>query len=92
LRRKALLATVLALACGAAAAVAASASRDPDRAALSEAFQRMVGGLGLGPAVDLARCAHDFDPRLDPACPGDFEPLPGAARFCPHHPPMLPLR
>jgi len=48
-------------------------------------FQRLTGGLGLGTATDLDRCAAEFDPRLDPACAWRLEPLPGASLFCPSH-------
>ena len=50
-----------------------------------EEFQRLVGGLGLGPAVDLSRCDFSFDPRLCHGCPEDLGPIPGGAYFCPHH-------
>ena len=90
--RRALLIATSSLALAAAVAVAASAPRDPERAAASVEFQHLVGGLGLGRATDLDRCAHEFDPRLDPRCPGDFDPTPGGAAFCPHHPPWPPRR
>jgi hypothetical protein len=48
-------------------------------------FQTLVGGLGMGPAVDLSRCAFSFDPRLCPDCPLNHEPVPGAACFCRQH-------
>jgi hypothetical protein len=48
-------------------------------------FQRLVGGLGFGPALDLRRCAFSFDPRLCPGCQEDLGPIPGGAYFCPHH-------
>jgi hypothetical protein len=51
----------------------------------AEAFQRLVGGLGFGPAVDLSRCAFSFDPRLCSSCPEDGGPIPGGAYFCPQH-------
>jgi hypothetical protein len=51
----------------------------------AEAFQRLVGGLGFGPAVDLSRCAFSFDPRLCDSCPADGEPIPGGVYFCPRH-------
>ena len=51
----------------------------------SEEFQRTVGGLGCGPAVDLSRCAFSFDPRLCDDCPLNHEPVPGAVYFCPQH-------
>ena len=51
----------------------------------SQEFQRLVGGLGLGPATDLARCPFSFDPRLGDACQADQRPIAGGAYFCPHH-------
>jgi hypothetical protein len=51
----------------------------------AEEFQRLVGGLGFGPAVDLARCAFSFDPRLCSGCPQDLGPIPGGVYFCPQH-------
>jgi hypothetical protein len=51
----------------------------------SRDFQRLVGGLGLGPAVDLSRCPSSFDPRLGRCCRGAYYPIPGGKCFCPHH-------
>jgi hypothetical protein len=51
----------------------------------AEEFQHLVGGLGLGPAVDLSRCAFSFDPRLCPDCPLNHAPVPGGVYFCPQH-------
>jgi hypothetical protein len=48
-------------------------------------FQQLVGGLGMGPAIDLSRCARSLDPRLYPDCPLNHEPVPGGACFCPQH-------
>jgi hypothetical protein len=50
-----------------------------------EAFQRLVGGLGFGPAVDLSDCAFGFDPRLDGSCALERGPVPGGGYFCPRH-------
>lgn len=83
MRRRApevLLAVVAALACLAAALVA-GAPGVPDAAP----FQRLVGGLGLGPAVDLSRCAAEYDARLACSCSLRHEPSPGACVFCPSH-------
>jgi hypothetical protein len=78
-----LLALILALAAGAAAVlVADSAAGREERAA---DFQRLVGGLGFGPAAELSRCAFSFDPRLCPGCPQDLGPIPAGAAFCPYH-------
>jgi hypothetical protein len=83
---EALALAVLALAFGAAGAVASSASRRPEDAARSRRFQEAVGGLGLGPTVDLSRCEADFDPRVGHVCPGRHEPTPAGGAYCPHHP------
>ncbi len=50
----------------------------------SAEFQRLVGGLGCGPSVELETCAHDVDPRLG-ACAWDVGPLPGGGCYCPRH-------
>jgi hypothetical protein len=51
----------------------------------AEELQKLVGGLGCGPAVDLSRCAFSFDPRLCPDCPLNQAPVPGAIYFCSQH-------
>ena len=51
----------------------------------TESFQRLVGGLGFGPATNLSECAFGFDPRLDGACAATCGPIPGGACFCPRH-------
>jgi hypothetical protein len=48
-------------------------------------FQHLVGGLGCGPALDLARCPFAFDPRLAGVCQDEGGPVPGGACFCPYH-------
>ena len=79
------LAVILGLAAAAAAALALG-SRPPARQEeQAREFHRLVGGLGFGPAVDPARCAFSFDPRLCPACPNGCGPVPGGMFFCPHH-------
>jgi hypothetical protein len=65
--------------------VAADGLFQAERDQRNEEFQRLVGGLGLGPAVDLSRCAFSFDPRLCPDCPLNREPVPGGVYFCPQH-------
>ncbi len=75
------------LALVAAAGVALTVAARPPAGQVERAaeFQRLVGGLGFGPAVDLERCAFGFDPRLCPACPNDGGPIPGGMFFCPYH-------
>jgi hypothetical protein len=80
-----LLTAVLALACGAAAVLVADAAARSGRERKSEEFQRLVGGLGFGPALDLSRCAFGFDPRVCGRCPEETGPIPAGAYFCPHH-------
>src|SRR6478736_1988278 len=87
---------LLALAAAAGLVLAFGARPTAGEARRAEEFQRLVGGLGFGPAQDLSRCAFSFDPRLDPACPNDCGPIPGGVFFCPYHassivdPPPLP--
>ena len=68
----------------AALAVVDASRRDDDRAGRDQEFQRLVGGLGMGPAIDLGDCMPDFDPRLGAPCSRNLDPIPGAAGFCPH--------
>jgi len=72
--RALLLAAAVALPATAAAMLTASAS--PAIHGGRASFQREVGGLGLGPAVDLSRCACGFDPRVESGCALGLEPVP----------------
>jgi hypothetical protein len=83
MRPNIVLAGILALTLTAGIIVALE-NRDRARAE-SQDFQRLVGGLGFGPALDLARCPNSFDPRLCPHCPADLGPVPGGGGFCPQH-------
>ncbi len=51
----------------------------------AEEFQRLAGGVGWGPALDLSGCAFSFDPRLDGSCGEDCGAIPGGSCFCPRH-------
>lgn len=51
----------------------------------NEEFQRLVGGLGFGPAISVKRCEQGFDPRLCPCCTHAVGPIPGGAVLCPYH-------
>jgi hypothetical protein len=51
----------------------------------AESFQRLVGGLGFGPTLDLSGCAFGFDPRLDGSCAEERGPIPGGSYFCTRH-------
>jgi hypothetical protein len=84
-RRLALLLALAVVIPGAAGALLASASVARERTGQDEAFQRLVGGLGLGPAVDLSRCAGGFDPRVETSCTFRHEPVPCGSIFCPSH-------
>jgi hypothetical protein len=68
----------------AAAGVLLVASGAP-RADEAAEFQGLVGGLGLGAAVDLSRCAAAFDPRDGNACSFRHDPVPLGSLFCPAH-------
>ena len=80
-----ILAAIVGLASVAMVLVVVDAGAKPAQAERSAEFQRLVGGLGFGPALDLSSCPNSFDPRLDDGCEADLEPLPGGARFCPQH-------
>lgn len=67
------------------AAVAVLVAEDRTGGGRSEEFQRLVGGLGFGPAVDLSGCAFGLDPRLEGTCSEEVGPVPGGACFCPRH-------
>ncbi len=70
----------------AAGAVLAFGARPPAGVQRRAAeFQRLTGGLGFGPALDLAKSEFSFDPRLSPACSYDVGPVPGAVFLCPYH-------
>jgi hypothetical protein len=55
------------------------------RAKHNEAFQRLTGGIGFGPALDLSTCTFAFDPRLDGECSQQCGPIAGGGCFCPRH-------
>jgi hypothetical protein len=76
---------IMAMTVAAAAILIAEVLPQPQHQERSEEFQRLVGGLGFGPAVDLSGCVYTFDPRLGDGCSYDLGPIPGGADFCPHH-------
>jgi hypothetical protein len=76
---------VLALGIAAGLALLAGARSSSRQEQRSEEFQRLVGGLGLGPALDLSRCPFCFDPRVSFCCKQECGPVPGGIDFCPHH-------
>ena|SRR5438132_2963378 len=80
-----LLVLILGATVAAGAVVGLDARPAHTQEAQARAFHRLVGGLGFGPAVDLARCEFAFDPRLCPACSEDIGPIPGGMFFCPYH-------
>jgi hypothetical protein len=55
------------------------------RAGRAEGFQRAVGGLGFGAALEVSPCAFGFDPRLQRSCDQNTGPIPGGSCFCPRH-------
>jgi hypothetical protein len=48
-------------------------------------FQRILGGLGLGPEREMSRCGFSFDPRVCNNCHHAFSSFPGCAWLCPYH-------
>lgn len=72
-------------AAAAAAAIGLAVLNQPQTSSRAAEFQRLVGGLGLGPATDLSGCEAAFDHRLCPHCAWEDGPVPGGRTFCPHH-------
>jgi hypothetical protein len=90
-----LLAGLLALIIAAALVLTLEGSYQHQHTERSEEFQRLIGGLGFGPSLDLSHGEFRFDPRLADHPTHDAGPLPGAARFDPergrsifYYPPM----
>jgi len=73
------------LCAGTAAAVASSLRENKDSRTRQQDFQRLVGGLGTGPTVDLSGCPFSFDARLADSCRYDRGPIAGGAFFCREH-------
>src|SRR5207302_1769272 len=59
-RSRGLLLALLLLVAASAAALAAEGHAEQACAARAEDFQRLVGGLGFGPATDLGGCPFGF--------------------------------
>lgn len=79
-------ASVLALIAIGGGCAGADLSREcPHTKGLSLAYQRAVGGLGLGPAQSLGTCPAAFDARLARTCASDVGRFPGGASFCIGH-------
>jgi hypothetical protein len=79
-----LLALIGLLAAGAGAVLVHDAVLPEPPSAVRD-YHRLVGGLGLGPAIDIQPCAFSFDPRLCRCCPNDVGPIPCGRVFCPYH-------
>jgi hypothetical protein len=73
---------LLLLLSGAAGAVLVVESRRGDELpAHAASFQRLVGGLGFGPALQWSACTSDLDPRLEDGCALDYGPIAGGGYF-----------
>jgi hypothetical protein len=84
-RRSILLALLLFLAGSAVVILVREEHSRLNRSVRGEEFQRLLGGIGFGPAVNLSECAFGFDPRLDCTCSQAHGAIPGGACFCPRH-------
>ncbi len=76
---------LLLLSMSAATAVVWSLGNHNVGRARNQEFQRLVGGLGTGPAVDLSSCPFSFDARLANGCRSDQGPIPGGVSYCREH-------
>jgi hypothetical protein len=73
---------LLLLLSGAAGAVLVLENRRGDELpARAASFQRLVGGLGFGPALSFSDGASDLDPRLEEGVSMDFGPIVGGGCF-----------
>jgi hypothetical protein len=76
----------ISLLCASTAVTMASSFREiGDSRTRQQDFQRLVGGLGTGPTVDLSGCPFSFDARLADSCRYDRGPIPGGEFFCREH-------
>lgn len=82
-RSSALFVALLLLAATAGVILTAEERAAQRRQAHDEAFQRLVGGLGFGPSLDLSDGDFSFDPRLDDSHAAESGPIPGGACFRP---------
>lgn len=80
-----LFATLLSLVIGAGGVIIADMRQQQRPPEKERDFQRLVHGLGFGPALDLSQCEFSLDPRLSGHCPEDLGPIPGGVHFCPLH-------
>jgi hypothetical protein len=64
--------------------LAEDAARQARRRERAEEFQRLVGGLGFGPATVLGRAPFRFDPRLGRGDIADLDPGPDGVGLAPH--------
>jgi hypothetical protein len=55
------------------------------RSADVEAFERLMGGLGMGASCAIYWDFSTFDPRLEPDCTCSLWPVPGGYLFSPEH-------
>jgi hypothetical protein len=76
---------LLLLGCASVAVLAVEKRLQRGHAEQAAEFQRLVCGLGFGPALDLSGCPFGYDPRLDGSCAQEYAPLPGGSCFCPRH-------
>jgi hypothetical protein len=79
------LAAAALLAAGAVVVCVATAPRAAGGSPAGDDLQRLVGGLGTGPALTLSPCAAGFDPRVGTSCDARHDLLPGAGALCPRH-------
>jgi hypothetical protein len=80
-----LLAAILALALVAIVFIAWDTCVTNQHAERGREFQRLVRGLGLGPAVTLSPCEFSFDARVFPDWRTAHHPIACGEFFCPGH-------
>jgi hypothetical protein len=80
-----LLVTIVVISAGAALAVVVDLRAGTKRAHVSQEFQSLLGGLGMGCHADLAHCSWQFDPRLMGDDDAPLDVVLGAGDYNPWH-------
>jgi hypothetical protein len=65
----------------ASGAILITEARLQARPTCAEDFQRLLGGVGFGPNLDLSESAGNFDPRLNGDFAGPGALIPGGGYF-----------
>lgn len=77
-----LLLVIVGLVLAAGTALGLAGRQTADHVESAATFQRLTGGFGFGPTLDLSGCPYQLDPRLGTACDSHTGPVPAGSLFC----------